>query len=59
MAFSRPLFGSTLVYDLLAMYAGQRNVVGAEDWSIRLGWTALAAGAIVGFKGMMAGWACT
>ncbi|KAF7792511.1 hypothetical protein EIP86_003552 [Pleurotus ostreatoroseus] len=57
--FSRPLFGTTLVYDLVAMYAGQRSVAGAEDWSMRLGWTALAVGAIVGFKGMMAGWACT
>ena len=58
-AISRPLFGTTLLYDLVAVYAGQRGVVGAEDWSTRVGWTALAVGAIVGFKGMMAGWACT
>ena len=55
---SRPLFGSTLVYDLVAIYFGQRDVLGAEVWSTRVGWTALAVGAIVGFKGMMAGWAC-
>ncbi|PSS02344.1 hypothetical protein PHLCEN_2v4037 [Hermanssonia centrifuga] len=52
-AASGPIFGSTLVYDLLAMYVGQRGVAGAEAWSARLGWTALAVGGIVGWKGLL------
>ena len=55
---SKPLFGTTLVYDLVAIYFGQRGVTGGEEWSTRVGWTALAVGGIVGFKGAMAGWSC-
>ncbi|GJF00202.1 hypothetical protein PsYK624_164820 [Phanerochaete sordida] len=52
-AMSGPIFGSTLVYDLLGMYVGQRDVVGAGSWSAGLGWTALATGGIVVVKGIM------
>lgn len=53
-AMSGPIFGSTLVYDLLGMYVGQRAVAGAGSWSAGLGWTALATGGIVVAKGLMA-----
>ncbi|KIP03630.1 hypothetical protein PHLGIDRAFT_94545 [Phlebiopsis gigantea 11061_1 CR5-6] len=52
-AASGPIFGSTLVYDLIAMYVGQRSVVGAGSWSAGLGWTALATGSIVAVKSLM------
>ncbi|KAJ3558152.1 hypothetical protein NM688_g1091 [Phlebia brevispora] len=58
-AISRPLFGSTLLYDLVAIYFGQRTIPGAEEWSTRIGWTALAVGAIVGLKGMLANAVCS
>lgn len=52
-AFSGPIFGSTLAYDLTAIYFGQRDVIGAGGWASKLGWSALATGGIVLAKGLL------
>lgn len=53
-ASSSPFFGSILLYDVLAVFVGQRSVPGAGEWGTCLGWTALAMGGIVSFKGLSA-----
>lgn len=52
-AASGPIFGSTLVFDLLGLYVGQRSVRGAEGWSSRLGWASVAVAVMVGTKGLL------
>ncbi|KAI0070329.1 hypothetical protein K474DRAFT_1693846 [Panus rudis PR-1116 ss-1] len=56
-ALSTPTFGWTLVYDLAALYVGQRFGAGpaADSWGNRLGLTALAVGGIVGFNALNSG----
>ncbi|KAI0638375.1 hypothetical protein C8Q77DRAFT_1048118 [Trametes polyzona] len=49
-AASKPLFGSILVYDVVAVAVGQAGVFGAGPWPTRLGWTALATAGVVGVK---------
>ncbi|KAI9067196.1 Dor1-domain-containing protein [Trametes sanguinea] len=49
-AASKPLFGSILLYDVIAIAVGQMGVLGAEPWPTRLGWTALATAGVVGVK---------
>ena len=49
-ACSGPLFGSVLLYDVIAVAVGQTGVEGASPWPQRLGWTALAMVIIVGLK---------
>ncbi|KAI0352267.1 hypothetical protein OH77DRAFT_1486044 [Trametes cingulata] len=49
-AASKPLFGSILLYDVVAVAVGQMGVVGAGAWPTRLGWTALATAGVVGVK---------
>ncbi|KZT02241.1 uncharacterized protein LAESUDRAFT_662326 [Laetiporus sulphureus 93-53] len=51
---STPFFGSVLLYDVLAIFVGQRSVPAAGLWSTRLGWTALAMGGVVGVKAFLA-----
>ncbi|KAL6307783.1 hypothetical protein BKA93DRAFT_726829 [Sparassis latifolia] len=51
-AASTPLFGSILLYDILAIFAGQWPVAGAGEWTARLGWTALGMGVIVWLNGL-------
>lgn len=51
---STPLFGAVLLYDVIGIAVGQRGAVGSTEWSTRLGWTALAMGGIVAFKGINA-----
>lgn len=51
---STPLFGSIIVYDLLAIFVGQRfggGGPGMRNWGANIGWTALASGAVVALKG--------
>ncbi|KAI0347873.1 hypothetical protein BDW22DRAFT_1320281 [Trametopsis cervina] len=52
-ALAGPFFGSTIAYDILAVYVGQRNVLGAAQWGTRLGWTALATAGVVGVKAFL------
>ncbi|KAJ3489781.1 hypothetical protein NLI96_g1896 [Meripilus lineatus] len=55
-ALSKPLFGSILVYDLVAIFVGQRyggGGGGMRTWGINVGWTALASGIIVAFKSIL------
>ncbi|KAI0706267.1 hypothetical protein C8T65DRAFT_577336 [Cerioporus squamosus] len=47
---SSPLFGSVLLYDLVAIAVGQAGVYGAGPWPMRLGWTSLATSILVGIK---------
>ncbi|KAH9837225.1 uncharacterized protein C8Q71DRAFT_706782 [Rhodofomes roseus] len=49
-AVSTPFFGLTLLYDVVGVCVGQRNVLGASGWSTGLGWTAGAMGTIVVIK---------
>ena len=49
-AFSGPLFGSVLLYDLVAVTVGQMGVPGAGPWPMRLGWTTLATSFVVALK---------
>ena len=49
-AASKPLFGSILLYDVVAIAVGQSGVLGAGPWPTRLGWTALATAGVVGIK---------
>ncbi|KAH9885378.1 hypothetical protein C8Q73DRAFT_740835 [Cubamyces lactineus] len=49
-AASKPLFGSVLLYDIIAIAVGQSGVLGAGAWPTRLGWTALATAGVVGVK---------
>ncbi|OSD01174.1 hypothetical protein PYCCODRAFT_1445880 [Trametes coccinea BRFM310] len=49
-AASKPLFGSILLYDVVAIAVGQMGVLGAGPWPTRLGWTALATAGVVGVK---------
>ncbi|TBU41747.1 hypothetical protein BD309DRAFT_867707 [Dichomitus squalens] len=49
-AYSGPLFGSVLLYDLVAVTVGQMGVQGAGPWPTRLGWTTLATSSIVALK---------
>ncbi|KAI0652724.1 hypothetical protein C8Q79DRAFT_1061887 [Trametes meyenii] len=49
-AASKPLFGSVLLYDLVAVAIGQTGVMGAGAWPTRLGWTALVTAGVVGVK---------
>lgn len=44
---SDPIFGATLVYDLIALYVGQSG-----DWKTQLGWMAGATTVAVGMKSM-------
>ena len=53
-AWSSPLFGAVLLYDITAIAVGQAGVSGAGAWAARLGWAALATGVVVGGKGVMA-----
>ncbi|CCL98071.1 uncharacterized protein FIBRA_00065 [Fibroporia radiculosa] len=52
-AASTPFFGAILLYDLFAIFVGQYDVSDAEQWSARVGWTALATGGIVGVKALL------
>ncbi|RPD64583.1 hypothetical protein L226DRAFT_451644 [Lentinus tigrinus ALCF2SS1-7] len=47
---SSPMFGSVLLYDLVAVAIGQVGVPGAGPWPMRLGWTSLATALLVGIK---------
>ncbi|RDX46733.1 hypothetical protein OH76DRAFT_1355370 [Lentinus brumalis] len=47
---SSPIFGSVLLYDLVAIAVGQAGVYGAGPWPMRLGWTSLATSILVGIK---------
>ncbi|KAI0789418.1 hypothetical protein C8Q75DRAFT_718294 [Abortiporus biennis] len=56
-ASSAPIFGSCLVYDLLAMFVGQRfggsdlsATNGMKGWGMKLGWTALVSAGLVAVK---------
>ncbi|TBU54400.1 hypothetical protein BD310DRAFT_886286 [Dichomitus squalens] len=49
-AYSGPLFGSVLLYDLVAVTVGQMGVQGAGPWPTRLGWTTLTTASIVALK---------
>ncbi|KAI0778913.1 hypothetical protein BD413DRAFT_466092 [Trametes elegans] len=49
-AASKPMFGSVLLYDIVAVAVGQMGVFGAGEWPTRLGWTALATAGVVGVK---------
>ena len=52
-AVSTPLFGSVIVYDLVAIFVGQRfggGGVGMSNWGVKLGWTSLASGLVFAFK---------
>ncbi|KAI0694424.1 hypothetical protein BC835DRAFT_1274564 [Cytidiella melzeri] len=53
-ALAGPFFGSTIAFDILAVYVGQRGVMGAESWSTRLGYTALATVGVVAAKALLA-----
>ncbi|KAI1789425.1 hypothetical protein LXA43DRAFT_974267 [Ganoderma leucocontextum] len=54
-ACSGPLFGSVLLYDVIAVAIGQAGVEGASPWSQRLGWTTLAMAIIVGLRFLIRG----
>ncbi|KAH9923143.1 uncharacterized protein BXZ73DRAFT_51034 [Epithele typhae] len=49
-AGSSPMFGSVLLYDVVAITVGQTGVRGAGAWPVRLAWTAGATAVIVGLK---------
>ncbi|KAI0756116.1 hypothetical protein C8Q80DRAFT_1092197 [Daedaleopsis nitida] len=49
-ATSSPLFGSILLYDVIAVAVGQMGVAGAGPWPSRLGWTSAVTACVVGFK---------
>ena len=53
-AGSSPLFGAALLFDVAAVAVGQAGVRGAGAWPARLGWSALATGAVVGVKSVLA-----
>ena len=44
------MFGSVLLYDIIAVAVGQAGVAGAGSWPMRLGWTSLATAVVVGIK---------
>jgi len=52
-AGSTPFFGTMLLYDVVAISVGQRGVPGADQWSARLGWTAVAMGGVIGAKAFL------